>query len=336
MFTTIIVKPLFNLLVSIYALLPGHNFGLAIIIFTLVVRLVMWPLVQKQLRQAKVMRELQPQLKEIKKKAGGDRQKESAMLMALYKERGVNPVGSIGILIPQFIILFGLYDALRQVASNPRTLITLSYSGLHHLSWMQVLSTNIHRFDDTLFGFVNLSKSATGHGGIYWPAMVIVLASAIAQYYQSTQLMPTQKDAKRLRDILREAGKSGSKADQSEVSAAVTRSTRFLLPVMIFLVTVNLPAALSLYWLTGGVIAFGQQWLILHKDEEELEAIADTSSKDLAKIPEGEVVTEPEPETETKVSEKPKKNSSKSKAKKRRKKKWTIKWKKQFVLVRSI
>ncbi|MGH7234232.1 MAG: YidC/Oxa1 family membrane protein insertase [Candidatus Saccharimonadales bacterium] len=319
MFTTIIVKPLFNLLVSIYALIPGHNFGLAIIIFTLIVRLVMWPLVQKQLRQARVMRELQPELKKIKKQAAGDRQKESAMLMALYKEKGVNPIGSIGILIPQFIILFGLYDALRQVASNPKSLLTLSYSGILHLSWMQTLATNIHRFDDTLFGFVNLSKSATGHGAIYWPAMIIVLASAIAQYFQSTQLMPTQKDAKKLRDILREAGKSGAKADQSEVSAAVTRSTRFLLPVMIFLVTVNLPAALSLYWLTGGVIAFAQQWFILHKDERELEAIADTSSKDLANIPEGEVVTEPESEPLSLKPKKPKKNSSKNKAKKKRK-----------------
>ena len=319
MFTTIIVKPLFNLLVSIYALIPGHNFGLAIIIFTIIVRLVMWPLIKKQLRQAKVMRELQPQLKEIKKKAAGDRQKESAMLMGLYKERGVNPIGSIGILIPQFIILFGLYSALRQVANNPKSLLTLSYSGVHHLAWMQTLSSNIHRFDDTLFGFVNLSRSATGHGSIYWPAMVIVVASAIAQFFQSKQLMPTSKDAKRLRDILKEAGKSGAKADQSEVSAAVTRSTRFLLPVMIFLVTVNLPAALSLYWLTGGVVAFAQQWLILHRDERELEAIADTSSKDLALIPEGEVVVEPEAQA-TKVP-KPKSPTSKSKAKKKRKKK---------------
>ena len=318
MFTTFIVKPLFNLLVGIYALIPGHNFGLAIILFTILVRLIMWPLVKRQLRQAKVMRDLQPELKQIKKKAKGDRQKESAMLMELYKERGVNPIGSIVILIPQFIILFGLYSALRQVASNPKSLVTLSYGWIHHLSWMHILSTNIHRFDDTLFGVVNLSRSAAGHGAIYWPAMIIVLASAIAQYYQSKQLMPTSKNAKKLRDILKEAGSSGSKADQSEISAAVTKNTRYLLPVMIFLVTVNLPAALSLYWLTGGVVAFIQQYLILNRDEKELEAIADTSSIDLAKIPEGEVVTEP------KVIDVPtpknKKQHSNSKNKKKRKK----------------
>ena len=329
MFTTIIVKPLFNFLVAIYAVIPGHNFGLAIIIFTLIIRLLMWPLVKKQLRQARVMRELQPQLKEIKKKAAGDRQKESAMLMELYKEKGVNPIGSIGILIPQFIILWGLYDALRQVASNSKSLLTLTYSGILHLSWMQHISHNLHLFDNTFFGVIDLARSATSHAGVYWPAMILVLGSAFAQYYQSKQLMPVQKDAKKLRDILREAGKTGAKADQSEVNASVTRSTRYLLPVMIFIVTIGLPAALSLYWLTSGLIAFGQQWYILRKDEKELEAIADTSSKDLAKIPEGQVVTEPafvsddDSEAQPKPKPKPnkKKTSPKAKAKKRRKKK---------------
>ena len=66
MFTTLIVQPIFNLLVLIYALLPGHNCGMAIIIFTIVVRLLMWPLVKKQLHQAKAMRELQPELRRLR------------------------------------------------------------------------------------------------------------------------------------------------------------------------------------------------------------------------------------------------------------------------------
>ena len=66
MFQTIIVQPIFNLLVLIYALIPGHNFGLAIIIFTILMRLLMWPLVKKQLHHANAMRRLQPELKKIK------------------------------------------------------------------------------------------------------------------------------------------------------------------------------------------------------------------------------------------------------------------------------
>ena len=320
MFTTFIVRPLFNLLVGIYAVIPGHNFGLAIILFTLVIRLILWPLVKKQLRQAKIMRDLQPEIKRVKKEAGGNKQKESALLMELYKEKGVNPVGSIVVLIPQFIVLIGLYDALRQVASDPHSIITLSYPFIHNLSWMQAIAHNINLFDNTLFGIVNLNQSAAGgKGGIYWPAMIIVLASAIAQYYQSKQLMPAQKDSKSLRTILKEAG-SGDKADQSEINASVARSTRFLLPVMIFLVTVNLPAALSLYWLTGGLIAYIQQAIVLRSDEQEMEAIADTPTKDLAKIPEGEVVKEPEPKTDTPNATQTK-NTHKHSSKKRRKRK---------------
>ncbi|HLZ14851.1 MAG TPA: YidC/Oxa1 family membrane protein insertase, partial [Candidatus Saccharimonadales bacterium] len=66
MFTTLIIQPIFNLLVLIYALLPGHNFGLSIIIFTIVVRILMYPLVKKQLHQVKVMRKIQPEIKRIK------------------------------------------------------------------------------------------------------------------------------------------------------------------------------------------------------------------------------------------------------------------------------
>ena len=108
MFTTLIVKPIFNLLVLIYALLPGHNFGLSIIIFTVLVRLLMWPLVKMQLHQAKAMRDLQPKLKEIKAATKGDKQKESLMMMELYKENGINPFGSIGLLIVQIPIFIGL------------------------------------------------------------------------------------------------------------------------------------------------------------------------------------------------------------------------------------
>jgi len=114
------------------------------------------------------------------------------------------------------------------------------------------------------------------------------------QYYQSKQLMPTDKKARGLREILKAAGE-GRQADTSEVNAAVGRSTRILLPVMIFFVTVNLPAALGLYWLTGGVVAFIQQGRVLKRDESEMEAIADKPTKDINSIPEAEVVTSPKP-----------------------------------------
>lgn len=292
MFTTLIVQPLFNLLVVIYALLPGHNFGLALIIFTVIIRLLLWPLVKKQLHQAKAMRALQPEIKKIKQAAKKDRAKESQMLMELYKERGINPFATFPTLIVQFIVLIGLYSGLRRIISNPHQIVSFAYPSLQHLGWMQTLAHNIHRFDNTLFGVVDLSRAALHHGVIYWPAMIIVLGSAVAQYYQAKQLLPNNQDQRSLRTILKDAG-AGKQADQSEVNAAVGSSTRFLLPVMIFLFTVNIASALSLYWLVGGVVAFIQQSRVLNKDEDEMEAIADKPSKDIKTIPEAEVVVQP-------------------------------------------
>lgn len=274
MFDTLIVQPIFNLLVFIYALLPGHNFGLALIIFTILIRLLMWPLVKKQLHHAKAIRELQPELKRIKKEANGDRQKESLMVMELYKEREVSPFGSIGVLVIQLVILIGLYSGLRRVISNPQAIIDFSYSFLHDTGWLRSLSENIGQFDATLLGFIDLTKAAVGQGGIYWPAMILVAGSAITQYFQSVQLMPSDKNARGLRQIMKEAG-SGKQADQAEVNAAVTRSTKYFIPAMIFVFTINLPSALGLYWFVSGLIAYLQQAKILKQSEDELEAMAD-------------------------------------------------------------
>ncbi len=302
MFTTIIVQPIFNLLVLVYALLPGHNFGLALIIFTIIIRLLLWPMLKKQLHQAKAMRGLQPEIKKVKVAAKGDRAKESQLLMELYKERGINPFATFPTLILQLIILIGLYSGLRRVINNPEALVTFAYPSLQHLPWMQTLAHNIHHFDDTLFGMVNLSRAALKHGGgVYWPAMAIVFGSAVAQYFQSKQLLPNDPNQRGLRDVLKSAS-SGQPADQSEVNAAVGRSTRYLLPVMIFLFTVSIASALSLYWLTGGIVAFIQQSFVLRRDETEMEAIADKPGKDVAAIPEAEIVAQPARPAKTKKS----------------------------------
>lgn len=320
MFDTLIVQPIFNLLVLIYALLPGHNFGLALIIFTIVVRLLMWPLVKKQLHQAKVMRRIQPELKRVKKAANGDRQKESLMIMALYKEQGVNPFGSIGVLLLQLPILIGLYVGLHRLIVDSHEIVDFAYPAIQNLPWIEHLSRNIHLFDATLFGVVDLTKAAIGPAGVYWPALLIVIGSAVVQYFTSKQLMPTDKDARKLRDILKAAGE-GKQADQSEVNAAIGRSTRFLLPAMILIFTMNIASGLGLYWFIGGVVAFIQQSIIFRRDEAELEQNLH-SKKDATKakktddktVIEGEVVAKP-----AAADKKSKKGSPARKNKRRRK-----------------
>lgn len=286
MFNTFIVQPIFNLLVLIYNLIPGHNFGLAIIIFTIVVRLLMWPLVKKQLHHTKAIRALQPELKKIKLAAKGDRRKESQLTMELYKQREINPLSTIGIALVQAPILIGLYFGLQKIVKDPNQIISFSYSFLH-FGWLNTLAHNIHQFDNTLFGMVDLSRTASGPKGMYWPAVVIVVASAVVQYIQSKQLMPTAKDSRGLRSILKEAG-AGKQADQQEVSAAVGRGTLIFIPFILIIVGLNFAVALPLYWLTSSLVALVQQSKVLKEDVAEAEAMmsspviteaADISSK---------------------------------------------------------
>jgi YidC/Oxa1 family membrane protein insertase len=272
MFTTVIVQPIFNLLVLIYNLIPGHNFGLAIIIFTIIVRLLMWPLVRKQLHHAKAIRALAPEIKRIKAAAKGNRQEESRLTMELYKERQINPFASLGIVLVQAPILIGLYIGLQKIIKDPHHIIDFSYSFLH-FGWLNHLAQNIHLFDNTLFGLVDLTRKASGPQGMYWPALIIVALSAAMQFYQSRQLMPVSKDSRSLRKILSEAGK-GVQSDQSEVNAAVGRSTMFLIPFFVFLVGLHLAAALPLYWLVSSAVALAQQSRVLKEDVVEASAVA--------------------------------------------------------------
>jgi membrane protein insertase Oxa1/YidC/SpoIIIJ len=223
------------------------------------------------------------------------------MLMELYKEREISPFGSMGTLIVQLVILIGLYSGLRRVVTDPHAIIQYSYSWLHNLPGLKALAENANNFDATLFGVVDLTRAAINKtGGIYFPALLIVLGSAVAQFYQSKQLMPNPKDGRKLRDILRDAN-SGKQAEQSEVSAAVGQSTRYILPVFIIMFTINIASALSLYWLVGGIVAYIQQSKVLGQDETEMEAVADKPDKTVI---EGEVIAQKPKQHKKKSSKK--------------------------------
>jgi uncharacterized membrane protein (DUF106 family) len=136
--TVLILRPMLNALLGLYTLLGGQ-FWLAIIIFTVVIRILMTPLMLPQQRSAKKMQELQPKLQEIQKKYGKDREKLAQEQMKLYKEAGVNPMGGCLPLLIQFPIWIGLYQSIIQA---------LGYQPLQLLG----LSSNIYLWMQDLFG----------------------------------------------------------------------------------------------------------------------------------------------------------------------------------------
>lgn len=274
MFETLIVQPIFNLLVFVYAIIPGHDFGLAVIVFTILIRLALWPLLRKQLHQSRLMRELQPEIKKIRAKNKGNKQREAELLMELYKERGVNPFGSIGILFVQLPILIGLFQGLRLVSENHETILDLSYSWIQNIGWMKEVVADISRFDETLFGVVDLTRNAFGDQGLYMPVLLLAGLAGLTQFYQSKQLMPDNQDSRKLRDILKDESQ-GKRSDQSEINAAMGRNMRYIFPAMTFVIASTVPGALSLYWATGSVVGLIQQNAVLSQDVEEMESQAD-------------------------------------------------------------
>ena len=111
----VVVRPIVNILFVIFNLV--HDFGLAIIIFTILVKLCMWPLTKKQLNQTRLMRKLKPELTQIKKNCKGNKQLESLQTMDLYKRYNVKPFASILTLIIQLPIFIAIFSAIRVIAT---------------------------------------------------------------------------------------------------------------------------------------------------------------------------------------------------------------------------
>lgn len=303
MFQTYIEQPVFNLLQIIYALLPGHDLGVAIIIFTAIIRLALWPLVKRQLHQAKAMKKLQPKLKEIKKAAQGDRQKEARLQMELYKEHDIKPFSTVGTLIIQLPIFIALYQSVRKLIDDPQVLFSLSYDWVRHLSFIEELSHDISKFDHSLFGLVDLTRRALEPGHLYVPALILAVLAAVAQFYQSKLMSVSSSDSRKLSHILRDAA-AGRQADQSEISASLSRMMIYFLPFITFLFAISIPSALSLYILTSSAIGYLQQRHVFKQDEEEMHELA----------------VEAEEAEETKKTKTSDKRAKKSSAKKKRKK----------------
>lgn len=278
-FDIIVVQPIFNLLIVLYSLIPGGDFGIALIIFTVLVRLALWPLVKRQLHQVSAMRKLQPQLAKIKKETKGNRQAESMRMMELYKEHGVSPFRSIGILLIQLPIFIALYQVIQIFTLHRDQVAKYTYSFLENIPAIKEIIAHPENFNEKLFGFIDLTAHAIGGpGGLnIWLALLAVIA-AVTQYFMSKQTAPQLDSKKRLRDILAEAA-DGKQADQSEMNAIVMNKMIKFLPFIMLFVMLSLPGALALYYAVSNLVAVFQQHHILKQDVVEMDKIADEAPK---------------------------------------------------------
>ncbi len=274
MFDAIIVKPIFNALMLLYSIIPGGDFGVAIILFTILIRILIYPLVRKQLHQTKLMRKMQPEIAKIKKEAKGNKQLEATMQMELYKRHGISPFQSIFILLIQLPIFIGLYHVIQIIVLHRDEVAKFAYAPLEQLEPIKKIIENPENFNHTMLGFIDLTKTAFSNGTVNIVLLALALISAITQYIMSKQTMPTTGTPKRFRDIMKEAAE-GKQSDPADMSAAMMRNMVKIMPIMMFFIMVNLPGALALYYTVSNLVATAQQHYLLNKDTEEMEEIAE-------------------------------------------------------------
>lgn len=241
MFKTLLVQPLFNLLVVIYAFLPIHDFGLAIILFTALVRLALWPLVNKQLHSQKAMQKLAPEITKIRAKAKGDRQLESKLLMELYKEKEISPFASFTPLLIQLPIFFALFVVLQDIV-KPGQIAGFVYGSVGQLGPIKDIISG-GAFNPSLLGLINLAK----------PSLLLAVLAGAAQYVQTKQLTP--------------------KHTSDDPAARMAASMGTIFPFLTAIIAMTLPSALALYWTVTSLVAIVQQKMVLQRDVEEMEGV---------------------------------------------------------------
>lgn len=277
-FDLLIVQPIFNLLIALYSIIPGGDFGVSIIIFTILVRFALYPLTKRMLHQTKAMRKLQPELKKIKKANKGNRQAESMQMLELYKKNGVKPFRSILILLIQLPIFIGLFWVIRIFTDQRDRIEAFTYGFLENIEPIRRIIDDPSSFNETLFGFIDLTKPAIGAHGVEFFLILLALVAAYTQYIMSKQTMPQQDGTKRLRDIMAEAAE-GKQADQAEMNAIVMNKMIKVLPIFMFFIMITVPGALALYYGVSNLVAVLQQSYLLKQDVDEMEDIAEEPSQ---------------------------------------------------------
>ncbi|MBP6005589.1 membrane protein insertase YidC [Candidatus Saccharibacteria bacterium] len=245
-----LIVPMLNLLMLIYAILPGNDFGVAVIIVTILIRLVLWPVNSKQLHSQKKLRELQPEIRKIKQKSKGDRQKEQAMLAQLYKDQEVNPAGSCLMAIVQLPFMASLYFVFQRSSKEFGEIFGSLYGLLQNNQFILDLKNNPALYDPSLLGFIHLTK----------PSIALAVLAGLGQFIQTRMLQTNQASTK-----------SESKKKQPSPQEDMMRGMTYAFPLFTIFIGSRLPAALSLYWLVSTIVSIIQQYLVLNKEVRKME-----------------------------------------------------------------
>lgn len=234
-FHSIIYQPLYNALIFLYNVVPGHDFGIAIVLITLLLKFILFPLSQKQIESQKKLQELQPKIKAIQERNKDNKEKQTKELMEFYKTNKANPFGGCLPLVVQMVFLIAIYRVL------------LNISSAHLMADTGALYSFVSdpgQIKSLFIGLIDLSKP-------FWPFAVL---AAGAQFYQTKMLMGKQPP------VAKEEGKN---ADFAQI---MNKQMLYLGPGLTFFIGIKFAAGLSLYWLVSTLFAIWQQWHLAKKN----------------------------------------------------------------------
>ncbi|MFC2028729.1 YidC/Oxa1 family membrane protein insertase [Chloroflexota bacterium] len=249
MWDTFIVTPLTNVLLWIYQAVGG-NFGLAIIIFTILIRLVTHPLMASQIKSSQGMQEFQKSKKwqDIQKKYKNDKEKLAQEQMALYKEMGINPVGSCLPTLIQLPIIFGLYQSImRALAASPVQLLTLTRTMYSMFDISDVIPLNSNFLWMNLGQPERLYLSFLPTVGI--PLLAIIVA--VTSFFQQRLITPPA-------------------ANPGDQAANMTKMMSIYMPLLMGYFAMTFASGLAIYFIAGNLVGIAQYAMLGKLDWKNL------------------------------------------------------------------
>jgi len=234
-FNLILYQPLFNILILLYQHLPGGDFGIAVIVLTLLVRLILYPSMNQALKSQKALVQLQPKIQEIQSKYKNDLAKQSQMLLELYRKEKINPFSGIFPLLIQLPILIALFKVF--------------WKGLEaeQMIYLYSFIPNPGKIDPTFLNFLNLAQ----------PSIFLAVLAGVFQYFQSKTLIP-QSSLQKL-----------DNNPTARFSQLMQKQMLYFFPIFTVFILWGLPSAIGLYWLVTTLFSIGQQYLVFKKHEHK-------------------------------------------------------------------
>lgn len=255
LFNILFYNPVVNLLVFIYnwveaAHIPGA-LGIAIVLMTVVIRLLVWPFIATQLRSAMKMAELKPHIDALKTKHGKDKQALSQAQMALYKEHGVNPAGGCLPALIQLPIVLALANSIPTFfhADGINAINNSLYPFVKHLE----------KIPDPHFLGVDLAAKLIDIAPFspsWYPLLIVPLLTAALSFVQSKMMAPAT-----VKKYPSDSAKEKKEKDQAEdTTAAIQTQMLYMMPLMVGFFAYQFPVGLALYWNIFTVVGIVQQY----------------------------------------------------------------------------